>query len=70
MINPNEDYYLKRGDIIKFGNVKYLVKEINIKEEKRDGEEKRDDKENEINKNVEEKHNSFISEIFQCYFFN
>ena len=29
--NPNEDYYLSEGDIIKFGKVKYIVKKINIK---------------------------------------
>ena len=33
IINPNEDYYLEQGDIIKFGRVKYLVREIYIKDE-------------------------------------
>ena len=32
--NPNEDYYLSVGDIIKMGKVKYIVKEIVIKGKK------------------------------------
>ena len=30
-INENEDYYLSENDILKFGKVKYIVKEIHIK---------------------------------------
>ena len=31
IINPNEDYYLREGDIIKIGMVKYIIKKIFIK---------------------------------------
>ena len=30
-INENEDYYLSENDILKFGKVKYIVKEIHLK---------------------------------------
>ena len=31
IINNNEEYYLSEGDILKFGKVRYIVKEIFIK---------------------------------------
>lgn len=34
--NPNEDYYLQQNDIIKFGNVKYIVSEIHFNNNKKD----------------------------------
>ena len=58
IINPNEDYYLEQGDIIKFGRVKYLVREIYIKNEslKNDVKSKGKNKEK-ININSEENNN-------------
>ena len=41
--NPNEDYYLEEGDIIKIGKVRLLVNEIFIKKEEKKG---GDDKDN------------------------
>ena len=58
IINPNEDYYLTEGDIIKLGYVKYLVKKICINEsgnEKTSQEEKNPDETEVEQKKKEEK---------------
>ena len=36
IISNNEDYYLSEGDILKFGKVKYIVKEIFIKKKNKE----------------------------------
>ena len=59
IMNPNKDYYLEQGDIIKFGRVKYLVREIYIKNEnqKNDSKSEEDNKEK-INIISEENNNN------------
>ena len=73
MINPNEDYYLKEGDIIKFGKVKYFVKKICIKKEEGNSKKENDvDNKNNIKKE-EESMNIFIPECLEfkkCEFCN
>ena len=34
--NPNDDYYLKENDILKFGYIKYFVREIHIENKKKE----------------------------------
>ena len=46
----NEDYYLQKGDIIKIGHIKFIVKEIVIKDDKNNDAEKKEDETKEINK--------------------
>ena len=48
-INKNEDYYLSENDILKFGKVKYIVKEIHI-----------ENKTNNINNNINMYNNAKI----------
>ena len=58
IMNPNKDYYLEQGDIIKFGRVKYLVREIYIKNENPKNDVKsEDDNKEKINIIYEENNN-------------
>ncbi len=34
--NPNDDYFLRENDIIKFGDIKYIVKEIHIENKEKE----------------------------------
>ena len=39
--NPNDDYYLRENDILKFGYIKYFVREIHIENKKNEDKQKR-----------------------------
>ena len=49
--SENNEYYLYQNDIIKFGNMKFAVNEINLIEDDGDDEEIKKKKENDINNN-------------------
>ena len=57
--NPNKNYYLTEGDIIKIGRVKYFVKKIFIKKKEKEKEEERI---NNYKKNQDERNKYIIPE--------